>query len=82
MHKAVLKDGTEVVIKVQRRNIKEKMVMDIKLLKKALKMLHVEKIIKNIVSFDEILDELLSTDFFVRFFQAFSAENSILSDKS
>ena len=61
VHKAVLKDGTEVVIKVQRRNIKEKMVMDIKLLKKALKMLHVEKIIKNIVSFDEILDELLST---------------------
>ncbi len=61
VHKAVLKDGTDVVIKVQRRNIKEIMVTDIKVLRKALKMLHVEKIFQNIVSFDEILDELLST---------------------
>lgn len=61
VHKAVLKDGTDVVIKVQRRNIKEIMVTDIKVLKKALKMLHVEKILKNIVSFDDVLDELLYT---------------------
>lgn len=61
VHKAVLKDGTDVVIKVQRRNIKEIMITDIKVLRKALKMLHVEKIFKNIVSFDDILDELLST---------------------
>jgi ubiquinone biosynthesis protein len=60
VHKAILKDGTDVVIKVQRRNIKEIMVTDIKLLKKALKMLHVEKMLHNIVSFDDILDELLN----------------------
>lgn len=61
VHRAVLKDGTDVVVKVQRKNIKEIMVTDIKVLRKALKMLHVEKILQNIVSFDEILDELLNT---------------------
>ena len=63
VHKAVLKDGTDVVIKVQRSNIKEIMITDIKVLKKALKMLHVEKILKNIVSFDDVLDELLYTTY-------------------
>lgn len=61
VHKAKLKNGEEVVIKVQRKNIKEKMITDIKLLKKACKMLHVEKITKEIVNIDEILDELLLT---------------------
>lgn len=61
VHKAILKDGTQVVVKVQRRNIKERMVTDINLLRRALKMLNVEKMFKNIVSFDDILDELLST---------------------
>lgn len=61
VHKAVLKDGTNVVVKVQRKNIKEIMVTDIKVLRKAIKMLHVEKFFQNIVSFDDILDELLST---------------------
>ncbi len=61
VHKAVLKDGTDVVIKVQRRDIKEIMVADIRVLKKALGMLHVQKLFKNIVSFDEVLDELLNT---------------------
>ncbi len=61
VHKAVLKDGTDVVIKVQRPNIKEVMVTDIKVLRKAVKMLRIEKMFQNIVSFDEILDELLST---------------------
>lgn len=61
VHKAVLKDGTDVVIKVQRRNIRERMITDINLLRKALKMLNIEKIFKNIVSFDDVLDELLST---------------------
>ncbi len=61
VHKAILKNGNSVVIKVQRKNIKEIMITDIKLLRKALKMLHIEKILKNIVSFDDILDELLNT---------------------
>ncbi|MBQ8659672.1 MAG: AarF/ABC1/UbiB kinase family protein [Bacilli bacterium] len=59
VHRATLKDGSEVVIKVQRRNIKERMITDIKLLKKAVKLLNLQKIFNNIVSFDEILDELL-----------------------
>lgn len=61
VHKAILKDGSEVVIKVQRRNIKETMVADIRVLKKALRILHVQKLFKNIISFDEVLDELLNT---------------------
>lgn len=61
VHRAILKDGKEVVIKVQRRNIKEIMVADIRVLKKALSMLHVQKLFKDIVSFDEVLDELLTT---------------------
>ncbi len=61
VHKAVLKNGQEVVIKVQRRNIKETMIADIKVLKKALGILRVQKLFKNIVSFDEVLDELLNT---------------------
>lgn len=61
VHKAILKNGDEVVVKVQRRNIKDIMVADIKLLKKAFKLLHVQKFIKDIVILDDILDELLST---------------------
>ena len=61
VHKAVLKNGMEVVLKVQRSNIKELMTTDIRLLKKALKVLHVQSIMKNIVSLDDVLDELLST---------------------
>lgn len=61
VHKAVLKDGEDVVIKVQRRNIKQKMIADIRVLKKALKILHVQSLFKNIISFDNVLDELLNT---------------------
>lgn len=61
VHKAILKNGECVVIKVQRRNIKEKMKTDISLLKKAFKVLRVQQFFKNIVSFDEVLNELLET---------------------
>ena len=61
VHKATLLNGETVVVKVQRRDIKEKMISDIKLLKKALKILRVQKIFKDIVSFDDVLDELLAT---------------------
>jgi len=61
VHKAKLKDGRDVVIKVQRPHIKEVMMADIRVLKKALKMLQVQRIFKNIVSFDDVLDELLNT---------------------
>lgn len=61
VHRAVLKDGEDVVIKVQRRNIKAKMIADIRVLKKALHILHVQKFFKDIISFDNVLDELLNT---------------------
>lgn len=61
VHKAILQDGQEVVIKVQRRNIKEKMIADIRVLKKALHVLQVQKFFKDIISFDNVLDELLNT---------------------
>lgn len=61
VHRATLKDGREVVIKVQRPNIKETMIADIKVLKKAIGILHIQKLFKNIISFEEVLDELLST---------------------
>ena len=60
VHKAYLLDGSEVIIKVERKNIKEKMITDIKLLKKAVKTLHIQSFFKNIMSFDEALDELLA----------------------
>ncbi len=61
VHKAILKTGEEVVIKVQRKDIKEKMTLDIKIMKKACKILRIESIINNIISISDILDELLAT---------------------
>ena len=61
VHKAVLKTGEDVVIKVQRKDIKEKMTLDIKIMKKACKLLHIESMLSNIVSLSDILDELLAT---------------------
>ena len=61
VHRATLKNGDEVVIKVQRRNIKEKMATDIRIMKKACKILRVESIINHIVSIDDTLDELFET---------------------
>lgn len=61
VHKAVLKNNEEVVIKVQRRNIKEIMTSDIRVLKKACSVLHVNELIKGVVKVDEVLDELLNT---------------------
>lgn len=59
VHRAKLKNGDKVAVKVQRANIRETMVTDIKLLKKAFKILHIQQIFKNIISLDEVLDELL-----------------------
>ena len=59
VHRAKLKNGDKVAVKVQRANIRETMITDIKLLKKAFKILHIQQIFKNIISLDEVLDELL-----------------------
>lgn len=60
-HKAVLKDGTEVVVKVQRRNIVDQMMTDIELMKKACRIIHMDNIFKNVFAFEEVLDEIKNT---------------------
>jgi ubiquinone biosynthesis protein len=59
VHKAKLKGGEEVVIKVQRNNIYETMSTDVKLLKKAISILHLNSIIK-IMDLNEAIDEMFS----------------------
>ncbi len=61
VHRAILKNKEEVVIKVQRKNIREIMTTDIKVLKKACSILHVNDLIKGVIKVDEVLDELLNT---------------------
>lgn len=57
VHKAVLKNGAQVVIKVQRKGIYETMARDISLLHKAVKLLPPVSL-KGIVDLDMVLDEL------------------------
>ena len=61
MHKAVLKDGTEVVIKIQRENIYELMAMDVRLLKKIVSILKLDKVFDSIFNFNDIIDEMFET---------------------
>lgn len=57
VHKAKLKSGEDVVIKVQRKNVYETMSMDVKLLKKAIRLLHLNLIIKTI-NLTNVIDEI------------------------
>lgn len=57
VHRATLKSGEEVVVKVQRRGIYEKMARDIELLRKAIKLMPPVSL-KNMADFDLVLDEL------------------------
>ena len=57
VHKAVLKNGSQVVIKVQRKGIYEVMARDIALLKKAVKLLPPVSL-KGMVDLEMVLDEL------------------------
>lgn len=59
VHRAVLQDGSQVVIKVQRRGIYETMARDIALLKKAVRLLPPVSL-KGMVDLDMVLDELWS----------------------
>ena len=61
VHKAVLKDGTNVVIKIQRENIYELMAMDVKLLKKIVSILKLDKVFDFIFNFNDIIDEMFET---------------------
>ena len=57
VHKAKLKTGEIVAIKVQRRNIYETMTMDVKLLKKAIILLHLRLLVKS-VDLNSVIDEI------------------------
>ncbi len=57
VHKAVLKDGEEVVVKIQREGIYDKMARDIGLLHRAVKLLPPVSL-KGMVDLDMVLDEL------------------------
>ncbi|MGL4606999.1 MAG: ABC1 kinase family protein [Eubacteriaceae bacterium] len=59
-HKAILKTGETVAIKVQRPNIREIMTEDIQLLKKAAKLLKIVHIGSDIIDFNMIIDEMWS----------------------
>lgn len=58
VHRATLKDGNDVVIKIQRKNIYEKMEMDVKLIKKIYSYLHLDYFITPVIDFNDVLDEL------------------------
>lgn len=57
VHKAKLKTGECVAIKVQRRNIYETMTMDVKVLKKAISLLHLNSLIK-VMDVNTVIDEI------------------------
>ena len=57
VHKAKLKTGEIVAIKVQRKNIYETMTMDVRLLKKAIILLHLRLLVKSI-DLNSVLDEI------------------------
>lgn len=59
VHRACLIDGVEVVIKVQRKDIYNKMSTDVKLLKKAISILHLNNIFK-VMNLNDVIDQIFS----------------------
>lgn len=57
VHKAVLKSGQEVVIKVQRPHIYEMMERDIALIRRASRILRLSEVLGSVVDIDIVLDE-------------------------
>ena len=60
VYKGTLINGDTVAIKVCKKNVYEKMQNDVSLMKKAIKVLHLNKIIK-IIDLNKALDEMLSS---------------------
>ena len=58
VHKAKLKTGETVAVKVRRENIEELMERDAKLLKKVIKILHLNKIFGDIIDLTQVIDEM------------------------
>lgn len=59
VHKAKLKSGEDVVLKVQRKNVYETMSLDVKLMKKAINALHLNSVIK-VMDLNDVIDEMYS----------------------
>lgn len=60
VHRAVLKTGEKVVIKIQRKDIYNKMAMDVKLLKKAITILHLNNIFK-VMDLNDVMDQMFNS---------------------
>lgn len=82
VHRAVLQTGEEVVLKVQRPFIYERMERDISLLRRASKLLHLSDVFSNVIDVNVVLDEFWETakqemDFIneASFMQRFAALN-------
>lgn len=61
VHKAILKNGQTVVLKIQRPGIYEEMESDVKLIRKAIKILNLSDTLSSIVDMNTVLDEFWST---------------------
>ena len=61
VHHATLKNGKEIVVKVQRPNIYETMERDIALIRKASKLLHLNEVLGSVVDINIVLDEFWHT---------------------
>lgn len=57
-HLGKLKTGETVAIKIQRKDIYQMMTMDAKLLKKAISLLHLDKLFGNIINLKALVDEM------------------------
>lgn len=67
VNEATLLNGDKIVIKVRRKNVYETMQMDVKLLKKAIKVLQLDKVIK-IIDISKSLDEIMQVAYEECFF--------------
>lgn len=61
VHKAVLKDGRPVVLKVQRPGIYKEMEEDIRLIRKAVKLLNLSDALTSVVDMNTVVDEFWTT---------------------
>ncbi len=61
VHKAMLKNGNYVVIKIKRSHIYEMMSMDVSLFKKAINLLHIDKLFNSPMNFCDVLDEIFDS---------------------
>ena len=61
VHKAVLKNEKEIVVKVQRPNIYETMEQDISLIRRAIKLLRINETLGSVVDLNIVLDEFWYT---------------------